>query len=195
MSIEFTDFTGSQEHSPAESKGSASLLDALLHDDATKAAVRSADFVLIATGPNEIDSILPKLLDHSCGGDDEADCIRELGETWQRNFELIIRAIQDLRDPLPTTIVLVDAANPFVSEPSMSEGLPEGFATGNGALIFELLKDAMCDAAYARAAACLDVRPILNGKSMTKPVDENSPKSMRAIAEALQVLWDRPATG
>jgi hypothetical protein len=63
--------------------------------------------------------------------------------------------------------------------------LPEGFATGNGALIFQQLYDAMCDAAMKHGAVCVDVRPLLNGPTMDQPVDENSAASMRAIADAL----------
>jgi len=31
----------------------------------------------------------------------------------------------------------------------------------------------------------VDVRPVLNGGTLEEPVDENSPKSMRAVAGAL----------
>ena len=35
------------------------------------------------------------------------------------------------------------------------------------------------------SAVCVDVRPALNGKSLVESVDENSPESMQAVADAL----------
>jgi hypothetical protein len=43
----------------------------------------------------------------------------------------------------------------------------------------------MCEAAAAHGGACVDVRPLINGASLTVPGDENSEASMRAIADAL----------
>ena len=68
----------------------------------------------------------------------------------------------------------------------MNVGLPEGFRDyGRCPSMFELLTDAMCDAAAADNAVCVEVRPILNGPSMDQAVDENSPDSMRSITDAL----------
>jgi hypothetical protein len=183
--IDVTDFMGSREPSLGESKGSTTLRQAIEGNAAVRSAVTSADIILIATGPNEGESIFPALQAGTCGGSDGADCIRMLGATWKSNFDAILSEVDALRVGKPTVVRLVDAANPFVSVPAMTEGMPPGFATGNGALIFRLLNDAMCAAATAHHALCVDVRPILNGSSMTNPVDEDSGSSMQAVADAL----------
>ena len=121
----------------------------------------------------------------TCGGPDQFDCIRALGQLWSANFDAILTEIETLRDGRPTAIRLVSAANPFVSIPEMNEGLPQDWATTGGALVFELLATAMCDAADAHHAVCVDVRPILNGSTMLAAVDEDSLESHRAVADAL----------
>jgi hypothetical protein len=122
----------------------------------------------------------------SCGGADSADCIRALGDTWTANFDAILERIDEIREGRPTAIRLVDAANPFLSVPELLEGLPNGFATGNGALIFAELRDAMCQAAARHHAVCVDIMPLLNGAGLDQPTDENSPANHAAIAQALE---------
>jgi hypothetical protein len=159
-------------------------------NEPTRTAIAEADVVLIATGPNEMMMLEEPLTDGTCGGTDDADCIRALGERWARNFDAIVAEILEIRGDQPTAIRLVNAANVFLSEPSILEAMGQGpeFATGNGALTFELLTRAVCDAAEAHGAQCLDVRPILNGPDQDQPTDENSPENMQAIADALLEL-------
>jgi hypothetical protein len=54
-----------------------------------------------------------------------------------------------------------------------------------GAAYFEALNTAECDAARTHDAIFVDVRLILNGPTLDQPVDENSPESMGAVADAL----------
>jgi hypothetical protein len=184
-SVEFTDLTGAKERSSAESKTSASRLESLKTDEHTRAVVRDADIILIATGPNEMEVTDQPLRDGSCGPKDNYGCIRALGRTWAKNFDAVLVEIDKLRQGRPTAIRLVNAANPFLSDPAMSEGLPDNFASSGGALIFRLLTEAVCDAAAAHHAKCVDVGPLLNGPKLDQAVDENSPESMRKIADAL----------
>jgi len=97
----------------------------------------------------------------------------------------ILAEIQKLRSGKPTAIRLVDAANVFLSEPEINQGLPANFAKTGGALFYDLLKRAMCKAAAAHDAVCVDILPILNGPNLDESVDENSTASMRAVADAL----------
>jgi hypothetical protein len=179
-SVNFVDLAGE------EGGESTVMLANLRANDPTRTAVADADVVLIATGPNEMMTIEEAIREGTCGGDDDADCIRDLGATWTDNFDAIVAEILDLRAGKPTAIRLVNAANPFLL-PEMLDifGQQPEFATGRGALIFELLTQAMCDAAEAHDAQCVDVRPILNGPDLDEPTDENSPESMQAIADAL----------
>ena len=140
---------------------------------------------MIAHGPNELDRALVPYQDHACGGDDGRQCIRDLGALWDRNFDAILNEIEALREGKPTAIRLVNAANVFVSEPEIAAGLEDGFATDAGAQMFSALTDAICKNAEKHEAACVDVRPILNGPSLDQKVDENSEASMKAVADAL----------
>jgi hypothetical protein len=183
--INFTDLTGSHEPSVENEKTSASLLESLKSNLATQSATEAADIILISTGANEFGMALDASKAGTCGGQDKADCIRALGDLWNRNFDAILTQIGKLRAGKPTAIRLVDAANGFVSDASLIAGLPAGFAKGNGALIFQLLNNAMCGAAKNHHAVCVDVRPILNGPTMDQPVDEVSSASMQTVADAL----------
>jgi hypothetical protein len=181
----FTDFTGSLEPGVGESETSSSLLASLRTNETTRAATKTADIILVATGPNEIDQAYLPIKARTCGGADQLECIRGLGRLWSENFDAILTEIENLRSGKPTAIRLVDAANPFVSDAEINEGMPDDFATTEGAMIFDQLKRAMCAAATNHGAVCVDVRPILNGQTMDSPVDENSAASMRAVADAL----------
>jgi lysophospholipase L1-like esterase len=180
-SVEFVDLTGDR------TTDSTALLDSLRTDDEIRAAVADADVVLIATGPNEGSITTEPLATGTCGGPDNLDCIRALGDRWATNFDSAIEEIEQLRDGKPTAIRLVNAANFFTSDPSIAAGLglDEDFASTAFALNFELLTEAVCGAAEAHRAKCLDVRPILNGPNLDRPTDENSPENMQAIADAL----------
>jgi hypothetical protein len=183
--VQLTDYTGERERSLADGKDSTTLLRTVLNESTTRAAIADADIILISTGPNEFGLVTEPIKAGTCGGRDDADCIRALGERWSANFHAILDEIVALRAGRPTVIRLVNGANPFVSYPEMVEGMPKGFATGNGALTVQLLTDAMCDAAEAHDAVCVDVRPLLNGPSMLEPAQEESTEAIRAVADAL----------
>jgi hypothetical protein len=179
-SVNFVDLAGD------DGTDSAVMLANVRANEPTREALAQADVVVIATGPNEMMSIEETIRLGVCGGGDEADCIRELGETWAENFDAIVAEILEIRAGQPTAIRLVNAANPFFL-PEMLDifGQQPDFASGRGALIFELLTQAACDAADAHGAVCVDVRPIVNGADMDEPGDENAPEVMQAIADAL----------
>lgn len=184
--IDFHDVTGqAQPYFESAGGGSESLLKALRSDAATRDVVATADVILIATGPNEMGVAYEPSKAGTCGGADHMDCFRKLGSLWRRNFDAILSEIELLRDGKPTAIRLVDAANAFLSDPSLMQGLPKSFAMTKGALMFKLLNDALCHAAARHHAVCVDVRPILNGPHLNRSVDENSAASMRAVADAL----------
>ena len=179
--VEFIDLNGER------TTQSTALLASLRQDREIRDAVARADVVMIATGPNEMEGTGAAVADGTCGGDDGFDCIRALGDTWDANFDASVAEVLALRDGKPTAIRLVNAANPFLSVPQMvtEMGLPADFAMTGGALLFELLTTAVCDAARTHGGQCVDVRPILNGPELDQPTDEDSPESHQAIADAL----------
>jgi hypothetical protein len=183
--IDFIDLTGQKEPGVGDSETSQSLATSLTSNEQTRDAVRKAEIVLIATGPNDLDLIFDKLPGHACGGSDDSDCIRDLGKVWATNFDTILTAIDDLRGGKPTVIRLVNASNGFLFDPSMRAGLEPEFATSRGALIYQLLNVAMCDAAAQHHAVCVDIRALLTGPNLDQAADENSAASMEAIARAL----------
>jgi hypothetical protein len=178
---------------PCSASSQADLAQQFADERGDPGSRDTADVILIATGPNELETVFSPLQEGTCGGTNGYDCIRALGQTWSVNLDAILTEIVTLREGRPTVIRLVNAANPFVSVPEMNEGLPEVFATG-GALILELLTVATCDAAAPHSALCVDVRPILNGAELDQLVDENSQESMQAVADALAAT-DVPEVG
>lgn len=179
--VEFLDLTGDR------TTDSTALLESLRTDVEIRAAVAEADVVLIATGPNEGSVTTEPLAEGTCGGADNLDCVRALGQRWTTNFDASLDEIEALREGKPTAIRLVNAANILTSVPSIATdlGLDEEFASTAFALNFELLTEAVCETAEAHDAQCVDVRPILNGPNLDEPTDENSPENMQAIADAL----------
>lgn len=159
--------------------GAASLLEAIEADEAFRDEVATGDIIVIATGPNEIEQAFEPIQDGTCGGKDDMACVDELGRTWERNFDAILDEIETLRDGRPTAIRLVNAANAFI-DPSFSPEAARGFAA-----IFEALTQALCDNAEAHGAVCVDVRPVLNGPDLNRPVNDSSQESMDAVAELL----------
>jgi hypothetical protein len=182
LEVELTSFMGEAEQSGAESKTSASLL-ASLEEDATRAAVSTADVILIATGPNALDEIVPQVLSERCGGRDGLDCIRDQRKAWAKDFDAILDEIDLIREDRPAVVRLVNAANVFAMDDELAAAVPEGFVFGGGELMFELLTQAQCDAAEAHRAVCVDVRPLITGPAGDG--DENSEASMQAVADAL----------
>ena len=182
LEVELTSFMGDAEQSGAESKTSASLL-ASLKEDATRAAVSTADVILIATGPNALDEVVPKVLSDRCGGRDGLDCISEAGQAWAEDFDAILDEIDLIRADRPALVRLVNAANVFAMDEELAAAVPKGFVSTGGELMFELLTEAQCDAAEAHRAVCVDVRPLITGPDGDG--DENSDASMQAVADAL----------
>jgi hypothetical protein len=176
VAIGFEDFTGDQEESTGDEEATATLLESLRNSEATRTAVQNADIILIATGPNEIGGAIEPLLAGTCGGPDQLDCVRALGQEWHRNFDAILTEIEALRRGQPTAIRLVNAAEPTAAdlgEPAdelLEMGLPH---------VYEQLTVAMCDGAAAHNAVCIDVRPLFTA------AEENAPESMRAVTDAL----------
>ena len=181
--VEITSFMGAAEHSAVESKTSTSLLASLRTDEETRDAVRGADVILVATGPNSLEDVLPTVWAGHCGGPDDAACIRNLGKMWAKDFTGILDEIRQVRHDRPAVIRLVNAANGFAIDPALSQASPPGFATGNGALIFELLTQAQCSAARAYDAVCVDIRSKIQEPGGDS--NENSDASMQAVAQAL----------
>ena len=179
--VDFIDLTGDR------TTDSTALLDSLRTDDEIRSAIAEAGVVLIATGPNEGSATTEPLANGTCGGADNLDCVRALGERWTANFDASLDEIDRLRDGRATAVRLVNAANILTSVPSIAAelGLDEDFAATAFALNFELLTEAVCETAEAHEAQCVDVRPILNGPDLDEPTDENSPENMQAIADAL----------
>jgi hypothetical protein len=180
--VEVTNFMGSHEpgRPPNTPMQDATLLTSLRFNPVMRDAVRSADIILIETGGNQLERIF------ECTGDLLVECIRAMGRQWDANFASILDEIDLLRAGEPTAVRLLSNPNPFITFPEMiPEGLGDDFALTDGALIWELLNEANCDAADAHGAQCVDVRPIVNGPSMDQPGRDDTPAAYQAIAEAL----------
>jgi hypothetical protein len=181
--VHFVDLTGdAQPFFQTDGGGTASLLRALRENSSFADQVASGDVIMIATGPNEGDRAFGPYAEGHCG--QRFACVKRLERFWLRNFDAILDDIDSLRGDRPTAIRLVSAANFFLSDPTATVGLPSD-AMEFGAKYFEALNTAECDAARTHDSICVDVRPVLNGPALDQPVDENSPASMQAVADAL----------
>jgi hypothetical protein len=163
--------------------GMASLLDAVQTDEAFRSEVASGDIIVISTGPNEGEAVIDAVAAGTCGGADNFECVRELGQSWTEELDAILDEIEQLRAGKPTAVRLVNAANAFIG--STLPGLDKATTAALSKLFFEELTAAMCENASAHGAKCLDVRPILNGPSLEQPVDDESIESTHAVADAL----------
>ncbi len=183
--VKFVDLTGSaQPFFQQEGGGTASLLHAVRKDQGVRQSVASGDVIMIATGPNELERAFKPYAAGRCGKSDHYACVTRLQAFWRHNFDAILDETSRLRKGKPTAVRLVSAANFFVSDPNATKGLPADAMTF-GAKAFEALNNAACSSARAHDALCVDVRPILNGPTLDRPVDENSPRSMQKVADAL----------
>jgi hypothetical protein len=163
--------------------GMASLLNAVRNSEAFRTEVASGDIIVIATGPNEGEAVGAAVAAGTCGGADNFECVRELGQSWTEDLDAILDEIEQLRAGQPTAVRLVNAANAFIG--STLPGMDEATTAAFSELFFEELTVAMCENASAHRAQCLDVRPILNGPNLDQPVDDSSVESMAAVADAL----------
>jgi hypothetical protein len=171
-------------------RDTGTLLRTLRSNEGIRLAVASADIVAIATGPNEADAAWTSAAQGTCGGRDGLECIRDLGRLWTSNLEAAVREIEGLRAGRRTAIRLLSADNPFFSIPEFHEnfGLPTDFAGTGGILTFELLASAACNVAERHAAACIDVRPILNGPTLDQAVDVETDQNHQAVADAMLAI-------
>jgi hypothetical protein len=183
--VQLTDLTGVNEHSAVQDKTSGSLLWTLLHDKQTQHIVANSAIVLVSTGGNDIEPIGDKLINSTCGGPDDANCIRQLGLLWHRNFDHIVAAIKHLRGSKPTAIRVVAEGNFFLGSADLNSLVPKTFALTGGQLMAKLYVKAVCDAAKKYNAKCINGRPILSGPHMNQTFDENAPSTFRKLTRAL----------
>jgi hypothetical protein len=185
--IEFKNLAGqAQPGFETLGRGMASLLDAVRTDEAFRTEVASGDIIVVSTGPNEGEAVTAAVAAGTCGGSDNLECVRELGQSWSEDLDGILVEIEQLRSGQPTAVRLVNAANAFIGTtlPGMDGATSAAFSE----LFFEELTVAMCENASAHGAECLDVRPILNGPGLDQPVDDSSIESMAAVADALTLM-------
>jgi len=165
---------------------SQDLLKSIQTSQKTRAAVMSADIIIISTGMNDLDPTIDLYSAGKCGGADNLDCFRKVAEGWRVSFNGILTEINTLRNGKPTAIRLVTNSNEFLSDPELYQlfGGPE-FGPKGGALITNLHHDILCEVAATHGAACVDLRPVLNGPNLDKPQDANTQEAMQAVADAI----------
>jgi hypothetical protein len=183
--VEVTDLAGANERSAVHDKTSGSLLWTLRHDPQTRQVVSHSDIVLVSTGGNDLPRIGDQLIHSTCGGPDDANCIRRLGHLWHRNFAAIAKTIEQLRGTKPTATRFVTDGNGFLGDADLNALVPPDFALTGGQLLARLYVAANCDAARKYHAKCVDGRKILSGPHMDQRFDDNAPSTFRKLADAL----------
>lgn len=164
---------------------SQSLLKDTQTSQKTRDAVMSADIIVISTGANDLEDAFGLFAAGNCGGVDNFDCFRKVGEVWRTSFDGILTEINTLRAGTPTAIRLVTNSNEALSDPGLIEIFGPKDSSGAGAFITNLHHEILCEVAAKRGAKCVDLRPVLNGPNFDKPQDINTQEAMQAVADAL----------
>lgn len=182
--VEFIDLTQAAQPD-GRGQTPASLLKDVQSSEEVRDAAAGADLIVIATGPNDLDSVLARVTSEECGGRDNLECIRRTGAAWQSSFDQMLTELADLRDGKPTAIRLVTAGDSLTFDTGFATTY-RAFVPEGSALFYAELRDAMCAAAAEHDARCVDVRPIINGPKFDRYLDENKPEAHQAIADLLR---------
>ena len=164
---------------------SQSLLKSIQTSQKTRDAVMSADIIVISTGANDLEDAFGLFAAGNCGGADNFDCFRKVGEGWRTSFDGILTEINALRAGKPTAIRLVTNSNEALSDPGLMEIFGPKDSSGAGAFITNLHHEILCEVAAKHGAKCVDLRPVLNGPNFDKPQDVNTQDAMQVVADAL----------
>lgn len=157
----------------------------ILISQKTRDAVMSADIIVISTGANDLEDAFGLFAAVNCGGADNYDCFRKVGEVWRTSFDGILAEINTLRVGKPTAIQLVTNSNEVLSDPGLIEIFGPKDSSGAGLFITNLHHEILCEFAAKHGAKCIDLRPVLNGPNFDKRQDVNAQESMQAVADAL----------
>lgn len=161
---------------------SQSLLKSIQSEQKIREAVMSADIIVISTGANDLEQPFGLFLNHTCGGTDQFDCFREVGDGWRTSFDAILTEVRTLRDGKPTAVRLVTSS---LSDLDLIVLFGPEVGLRMGVFLAELHHDVLCDVAAKHGAMCVDLRPVLDGPNFDKPQDANTQEAMRAVADAL----------
>ena len=99
----------------------------------------------------------------------------------------MLAVVDELRAGAPTAVRLVTNANEFLADPMLIRGYGPDFGLTGGAAITALHHDALCEVAAAHHAACVDLRPVINGPDLATPQSVNTQEAMQAVADAIVV--------
>lgn len=164
---------------------SLDLLTSIREDNGVREDVAMADVIVISTGANDLEPAMGAWHRDECGGVDGLDCFRSVAADWKSNFDAMLSEITTLRDHAPTAVRILTNSNEFLSDRGLIASFGKEFAVTGGAAITALHHDALCAAAQAHAAVCVDLRPVLNGADFAIPADVNTQESMTEVARAL----------
>jgi lysophospholipase L1-like esterase len=101
---------------PTDNLSSGELLDALRNDQELRDAISEAEVITLWLGPEDTSRPLNLVEFGLCGGEDNADCCREMVASFKANLDAIIAEILSLRSTTDTIIRIADLPNPFVAK-------------------------------------------------------------------------------
>lgn len=174
----------------------ADLLRMIQEDPSAREAVAAAELIVISTGANDMEDAFNSWSPtRSCGGSDGLDCFRVVAEGWRSGFEAILSEINAIHTNNPVAIRVLTNSNEFLADPGLIAAFGADFGATGGAAITALHHDALCEAAEAHGALCIDLRPVLNGPALTTPQDVNTQAAMQAVADAVLAAGLTPGYG
>ena len=180
--VTFVDLAGQAQpffNTPGGS-GSAGLLQALRTEESFREEVAKGDIIMIETGSNDGGEIFEPIMDGRCGG----KARHRVRRTTGRQVEARVR--RDPRRDRRSSGHAADGDPPGELRRTPSSTPRPVAATLRGfAAFFEELTVALCDAAEAHDAVCVDVRPVLNGPDFEQPLNDGTQEAMDAVAQLL----------
>lgn len=164
---------------------SADLLADFRSNESVRDDIGEAELIVVSTGANDLEPAFEAYGRGECGGADELDCFRAVAEEWRVNFDGMLAEIEELRAGKPTAVRILTNANEFLADPMLLRAFGPEFGVGGGAAITAMHHDALCAAAAAHGATCIDLRPVLNGPDFSTPQNVNTHDAMQRVADAV----------
>jgi lysophospholipase L1-like esterase len=175
----------------------AQLADGSAANAGARAAVASADIVVVTIGANDFSDEHDPITAGACGGVNHTACTRDELATMSRTLSAVVGQIRILRDGAPTTIMLTGYWNVFEDGEVATNAFPEQGIAASVALTKEANAAIRTDA-LAENAIYVDLWPVFEGSnSNNNPTDllasdGDHPHAAGHAAIAAQLLADTP---
>lgn len=170
----------------------AGLLRQLSPGSATSSAVARADVITVTAGANDFAAALGSYLAGSCGGPTAMDCLFNEVPVMQRRLTAVLERVRALTAGRRVALRVTDYWNVFEDGQVASDRFGDEYVRDTSSFT-RAANTAICAAAAAVQAPCIDLYPVFKGADGGKDPthllaadgDHPSAEGQRVIAEAL----------